>query len=93
MKIRILSLALIALILNSCGPSKATVAKSEQAILIAKQNAGKEIYENNCAKCHQLYDPKSYSIQEWQPILKKMQVKARLQDADMDKILAYLSNN
>jgi len=93
MKIRILSLALIALILNSCGPSKATVAKSEQAILITKQNAGKEIYENNCAKCHQLYDPKSYSIQDWQPILKKMQVKARLQDADMDKILAYLSKN
>ena len=91
MKIRILSLALIALMLNSCGPSKATIAKSELAILIAKQNAGKDIYENNCAKCHKLYDPKSYSIQDWQPILKKMQSKARLQDADMDKILAYLS--
>ncbi len=93
MKIRILSLVVLALVFNSCGPSKATVAKSELAILIAKQNAGKEIYENNCAKCHQLSDPKSHSVQEWQPILKKMQVKARLQDADMDKILAYLSKN
>ncbi|WP_396169414.1 cytochrome c [Flavobacterium sp.] len=93
MKIRILSLTLIALILNSCGPSKTRVAKSELDILIAKQNAGKEIYENNCAKCHQLYDPKSYSLQDWQPILKRMQIEARLQDADMDKILTYLSKN
>ncbi len=93
MKTRILSLVLLAFVINSCGPSKATVAKSELAILIAKQNAGKEIYENNCAKCHQLYDPKSYSIQDWQPILKKMQIQARLQDAEMDKILTYLSKN
>ena len=93
MKIRILSLALITLMLNSCSPSKATVVKSELDILIAKQNAGKEIYENNCAKCHQLYDPKSYSIQDWQPILKRMLIEARLQDAEMDKILTYLSKN
>lgn len=93
MKIRILSLVVLVLVFNSCGPSKATVAKSELAILIAKQKAGKEIYENNCAKCHQLFDPKSYTIQDWQPILKKMQIQARLQDADMNKINVYLSSN
>ena len=93
MKIRILSLVVLVLVFNSCGPSKDTVAKSELTILIAKQKAGKEIYENNCAKCHQLFDPKSYTIQDWQPILKKMQIQARLQDADMNKINVYLSSN
>jgi cytochrome c5 len=93
MKFRLIVSLLSLVILNSCGPSKASIAKSELELLIAKQNKGKEIFENNCAKCHRLYDPKSYSIQAWQPILKKMQFQARLQDADMDKILAYLSKN
>ena len=52
---------------------------------------GKSIYENNCAQCHKLYEPKSYSRQAWIPILYDMQKKAKLSDAEMDKILAYLS--
>jgi cytochrome c5 len=92
MKFKNSYLCLIAIALYSCGPSKATIAKTELEKLVAKQNAGKEIYENNCAKCHELTDPKRFSIQGWQPILKTMQFKARLQDADMDKINAYLAS-
>ena len=91
MKYRIIVLLLLEVVLNSCGPSKASIAKSELALLIAKQNKGKEIFENNCAKCHKLYDTKAYSIEKWHPILYDMQKKAHLTDADMDKILAYIS--
>ena len=92
MKLKNSYLLIIAIALYSCGPSKATIEKPELEKLIVKQNAGKEIYENNCAKCHGLTDPKRYSIQDWQPILKRMQAQARLQDTDMDKINAYLSS-
>ena len=92
MKIKFLTIALIAIVFYSCGPSKATkMAEAEKAALIVKQNEGKALYENACGKCHRLPDPKRYTGLEWQPVLKKMQPKAKLQDADMDKILAYLS--
>jgi len=43
MKLKNSYLCLIAIALYSCGPSKATIAKTELEKLIAKQNAGKEI--------------------------------------------------
>lgn len=104
MKLRIISVAIIGMFIYSCSPkitpkvteaSKVKGDTEESAIssvsLPANSPDGKSIYENNCAKCHKLYDPKSYSRQAWIPILYDMQKKAQLSDAEMDKILAYLS--
>jgi cytochrome c5 len=104
MKRRIISSAIIALLIYSCSPKiapqvvEASAVKGDteesvvsSASLPAIQPDGRSIYENNCAKCHKLYDPKSYSRQAWIPILYDMQKKAQLSDAEMDKILAYLS--
>lgn len=92
MKYKTATSILLLALFYSCGPSKATKqAAAERAALVLKQNQGEEIYGSYCARCHKLPDTKGYSITDWQPILKKMQPKAHLQDADMDKILAYLS--
>ncbi|WP_353084871.1 cytochrome c [Flavobacterium sp.] len=108
MKLRIISVAIIGILIYSCSPkitpqvTEASNVKGdpeEPAIstaslpvsLAANSPDGKSIYENNCAKCHKLYDPKSFSRQAWIPILYDMQKKAQLSDAEMDKILAYLS--
>ncbi len=53
---------------------------------------GKNLYQNNCAKCHNLYDTKSFSDEEWQPILLSMQKKAHLNDADRIKIYNYVTS-
>ena len=93
MKTKFISLSLLGVLVYSCSPKITPQLTEVKKEITPKIEEGKSIYENNCAKCHKLYDPKSYSIQDWQPILKRMQSKARLQDADMDKINAYLSNN
>jgi mono/diheme cytochrome c family protein len=41
---------------------------------------GKMLYKNNCSKCHKLYDAKSFSKEQWTPIMLKMQKKAKISD-------------
>ncbi|RZJ33151.1 MAG: c-type cytochrome [Flavobacterium sp.] len=62
----------------SAAPSPESVAK------------GKELYNNNCGKCHKLFDTKEFSAQDWEPILKRMQRKARLTDEDMVFVHDYV---
>ena len=54
---------------------------------------GKDLYENNCAKCHKLYNPNDYSDQDWLPILERMKKKAKISDLQHDKIYAYIISN
>jgi len=60
-------------------------------ILTETQEQGKKLYENNCAKCHKLFDPKSNNAEKWVKILHKMQPKAQINDADREKIYSYLT--
>lgn len=51
---------------------------------------GKSLYENNCAKCHKLFEAKEFSKEEWGPILVRMQKKAHLSDDEMAGISNYI---
>lgn len=95
MKTKILSVALLAIFLYSCGGSKSVtpVAEPKKAELTPELAEGKNLYENNCAKCHKLYDAKDFSKEEWKPIVLRMQKKARLDDAAGEKIYNYLTVN
>lgn len=64
-------------------PAPATLMTPEIA-------AGKVGYENNCAKCHRLFDPKEYAKEDWAPILVRMQKKAQLSNAEMAPIVNYI---
>lgn len=52
---------------------------------------GKSLYGMNCAKCHELYDAKSFTAEEWTPIVLRMQKKAKISDEHREKIYAYLT--
>ena len=101
MKLKITSLALLAIVIYSCAPKVAPppppppVAKAPEVAVAASNDIaeGKELYENNCAKCHKLYDPNDYSDQDWLPILEVMKKKAKLSDVQHDKIYAYIRSN
>ena len=56
-----------------------------------KDEAGKMLYENNCAKCHDLYAPKDFNAEQWKPIMLSMQKKAKISDEEREKIYAYLT--
>ena len=81
MKYKVLTLALLAVIVYSCA-SKSSVPTTEvkkteptvsttvvATVLNPELAEGKSLYENNCAKCHKLYDTKEFSAEDWKPIV------------------------
>ena len=100
MKAKILILAAVTLLLVSCGTKKSapvvatpTVAETAKAIELTPELAeGKNLYDNSCARCHKLYEPKKFSQEEWKPILTRMQKKAHLDDVQMASISNYITS-
>ncbi|MGX7668714.1 cytochrome c [Flavobacterium pedocola] len=70
------------------------IAKEEikaAVMLTENQLHGKTVYENNCAKCHKLFEPTSHSATEWKPVLERMQKKAKISDEDTASVYNYLT--
>ncbi len=95
MKLRILSLAITGILIYSCSPKVVPAVTEAKPIVVAALSPelaeGKNLYENNCAKCHKLYNPSDFTKEEWTPILLKMQKNAKIQDAEREKIYNYLT--
>ncbi len=51
---------------------------------------GRKLYQNRCAKCHQMYDPAKYSDVQWQAWMDKMGKKARLRAAEKQMVMRYV---
>ncbi len=98
MKTRIIGIFLLGTLAYACA-SKSTVAtapkeeeKPKVVVLSAALTEGQNLYENNCAKCHKLYDAKDFTKEEWKPIVLRMQRKARLDDAQTASIYNYITS-
>lgn len=103
MKYKVLALAILAIILYSCA-AKSTAPTAEvkptpatstagPTVMTAELAEGKNLYDNNCAKCHRLYKPEEFSKEEWKPIVTRMAKKAHLDDLQGQKIYNYLTMN
>ncbi len=96
MKTRISIISLIALLIFACSPKTSPTTSTNQTakiVLTPDLIAAKMSYENNCAKCHELFKPKDYTAEQWKPILLSMQKKANITDQEREKIYAYLTMN
>lgn len=95
MKLRIAAWAVIGMVLYSCSPAKTAPAETPvpPKTLSPELAEGKNLYENNCARCHKLYDRREYTAEQWTPILMRMQKKAKIGDAEREKIYKYLTMN
>lgn len=98
MKLKIITLAVLGLLLYSCAsktPTPVAVVKNEPApkgVMTQELAEGLSLYENNCAKCHTLYDPKKFSSEAWKPILVDMQKNTNLNDTQMASISDYINS-
>jgi len=103
MKLKIVFAAVIALFVFSCGTPKAVatiaaapVSSSATEVKVAELAPelvkGKSLYENNCAGCHKLFQPKTFTKEEWKPILAKMQKFTNLEDSEMVSISNYIDS-
>jgi cytochrome c5 len=98
MKYKVLALAVLATIIYSCA-SKTALATTEvkkdeikfATVITPELAEGKSLYENNCAKCHSLYNASDFNAEQWKPIVSRMTPKAKLDEAQGQKIYNYLT--
>jgi cytochrome c5 len=92
MKIKLSAIVFVFALFYACSPkvSQPEAPKTIEATLSPELVQGKVLYENNCAKCHDLFNPKSFSAEQWIPIMLNMQKKAKISDEEREMIYAYL---
>lgn len=97
---RLLLFSVLGVLFFSC-KSKAPTVKTTSGVEVASGDgppgssaediaAGKVLFEERCGRCHRLYEPKEFTKEDWGPILKSMQPKAKLSDAEIGQVEAYI---
>jgi cytochrome c5 len=66
------------------------IIEAKPSVMTAGLADGKDLYENNCGKCHDLFKPNDFSKEAWAPILVSMQEKAGMSDMQMASISNYI---
>ena len=69
-------------------PTSADVTTSAT---LADLQAGRELFINNCGRCHNLYNPDSYSASNWKTIVPGMASRAGLSTAEASQVTKYLT--
>ncbi len=68
-----------------------TVGQNWPGTRLSDLVAGRRSYADHCAACHILKSPSQYAQAEWPVILRRMKVRANIDDATADSILRYLT--
>ena len=98
MKLKTILIAPLAIIALSCSPKvvpttqNVVIESKSEVVLTQNQIEGKAIFEANCAKCHKLYEPSTFKAEKWDAILKWMQPKAKISDAQREQVYDYVTN-
>ena len=75
--------------LGSC-TTKPALVEGTMTNTVESLAMGKTVYENSCAKCHDLPSPTEHSAQNWVGIMNRMAPKAKLNDAQHDLVYNYI---
>lgn len=57
-------------------------------ITLEEARSGSKLYSGKCARCHRLYPPEKYTEAQWNSILPKMFLKAKLPDNEQQKLIS-----
>lgn len=98
MKIKSIFFVSFIVVVFSCSPKVVPPTQNmekeveSKVVLTQNQIEGKAIFEANCAKCHKLYEPATYSAEKWDSILKWMQPKAKISDTEREQVYDYVTS-
>lgn len=93
---KIFAIGFISVIIVACSaktlaPGNEKLARMQQkvpGITLEQANAGSKLYSAKCGRCHRLYPPEKYTETQWDKILPKMVLKAKLADNEQQKLVA-----
>ena len=58
---------------------------------LADLQAGRTVFINNCGRCHNLYNPDSYSAANWKTIVPSMASRAGLSATETAQVTKYVT--
>ncbi len=67
------------------------LSKITNAVSLEDLIKGRELYSNNCQKCHSIHEPAEFTMDGWDKIMAKMKLKAGIDNTAKDSIMAYLN--
>lgn len=75
-----------------------TYIKKQDSITIEKKKIillaeGKETFGLKCGKCHEAYEPKSFSAAKWEKLVDWMAPRAKIEAHEKEAILAYVKHS
>lgn len=68
-----------------------TAADVTTSATLADLQAGRELFINNCGRCHNLYNPDSYTASNWKTIVPGMASRAGLSSAQASQVTKYVT--
>ncbi len=76
----------------SCKPTLYTPTASSVSSTASLENLikGRELFIENCGKCHKLYNPLEFTDEQWRTNVNKMQKKAHITDEQKELVYQYL---
>lgn len=86
-----MAVAILGVVIYSCSPKVvAPVAEVKKIELSPELAEGKSLYENNCAKCHKLFEVTKHTKEEWVPVVDRMARKAKINDDQKKLVYNYI---
>lgn len=92
--------ALAAILFTSCSKNLTnntdvlyvpTAADATSTATLADLQAGRTVFINNCGRCHNLYNPDSYSAANWKSIVPIMASRAGLSATETAQVTKYVT--
>ncbi|RYY87909.1 MAG: cytochrome C [Chitinophagaceae bacterium] len=74
-------------------PAPAAPAPAASNTATAKIEAGHQVYNAKCGRCHALKEPSNYTAERWVPIMQSMAPKAKLNEEETANVMAYVQAN
>ena len=94
MNVKPVYLLAVVLMLGCSTTKKVAVVQPEtKTVLSETALQGQTLYENNCKRCHRLYNASEFTAARWPSILDSMQKKAKITDQQKELISEYLAIN
>jgi hypothetical protein len=58
---------------------------------LSELQQGRDLYINNCGRCHNLYSPDNYSPSQWKVVMNSMTPRTSLSNAEIQLVTKYVS--
>jgi hypothetical protein len=96
-KTSLILISLILVITFSCKKSSTSViytptsADATSTATLEELQQGRDLYINNCGRCHDLYSPDDYTASQWKNIIPSMSPNTRLTTSQVTLVTKFVT--